>query len=221
MANGEWGAGGTERLMPVKRIILIVTVAALLVAALILGPLLAHHLLPHRWTGESRRLAEVLGAKQGDRIAEIGAGSGRLAREIARIVGPTGRLYATEIEADLRQDIAAMAGREGLAHLEVVEARPSSTNLTDACCRAIYMRLVLHHIDDWPVYATDLRRTLQPGGILAIIDFAPGAMFFLPRDHGASPDEVVRVFADAGFVLERRIDDWGGATYLVAFRRPS
>lgn len=155
----------------------------------------------------------------GDRIADIGAGDGTLAREIVRIVGPTGRVYATEIDSELRQEIQALASREGFSQLTVVEAHAGATNLPDACCRAVYLRHVLHHIDDWPAFASDLRRTVEPGGILAIIDFPPGAMFSLLDDHTAPPDEVADTFADAGFRLERRIDDWGGSTYLLAFRR--
>jgi SAM-dependent methyltransferase len=108
----------------------------------------------------------------------------------------------------------------GLPQIVVVEAKERSTNLQPGCCSAIYMRNVLHHIDDWRAYADDLRRTVRPGGIVAIIDFAPGAMFLLARDRGAPPDRVIETFTAAGFRIERRVDDWGGKTYLLAFRSP-
>lgn len=206
--------------MTTKRAILILIAVALAAIVVLLAAGLAHHLLPYRWTGESQRLAEMVGAAPGHYIADIGAGDGSLAREMARIVGPTGRIFATEIDSDLRQEIQARAATEGLPQLSVVEAQPSATNLPDACCRAAYLRHVLHHIDDWPAFAADLRRTIQPGGILAIIDFPPGAMLSLLGDHTASPEDVTRTFVEAGFRLERRIDDWGGATYLLTFRRP-
>jgi ubiquinone/menaquinone biosynthesis C-methylase UbiE len=183
-------------------------VGVLFVAALVfIAPVASHHLLPLSWTGEATR------------IAEIGAGSGAMAAEIATILGPEGALFATEISAERRRDLQELVKARNLPQIIVVEAKERSTNLESSCCSAVYMRNVLHHIDDWPVFAQDLQRTVRPGGIIAIIDFVPGAMFHLAGDHGAEPGRVVDVFTGAGLRLERRIDDWGGDTYLLAFRR--
>lgn len=197
-------------------------VAILLVAvAVFIVPIASHHLLPPSWTGEAARLAAVIEARPGARIAEIGAGSGTMAAEIATIVGPEGALFATEINPGAVTELQALKQVRHLAQLSVVEAKERSTNLETACCSAVYMRNVLHHIDDWRGYAQDLHRTVRPGGVIAIIDFSPGALFHLAGDHGADPDRVIEVFTHAGLRLERRVDDWGGRTYLLAFRRPA
>jgi ubiquinone/menaquinone biosynthesis C-methylase UbiE len=143
-----------------------------------------------------------------------------MAREIAAIVGPRGKLFVTEMAAAQREALAAIARDEGLPQMVVVEAQAEATNLPSACCSAVYMRHVLHHIDNWPRYAVDLARTVQPGGIVAVIDFAPGALPHLTADHGAGPDRVVEAFAGVGLRLTNRDDNWGGGTYLLAFRRP-
>jgi arsenite methyltransferase len=188
-------------------------------ALVFVAPFAGHHLLPPSWTGEAARLAGVIDARRGSRIAEIGAGSGAMAAALAALVGPEGALFATEISPERRRGLQELSKARNLPQITVVEAKERSTNLESACCSAIYMRNVLHHIDDWGAYAQDLRRTVRPGGIVAVIDFAPGAMFHLAGDHGAEPDRVVEVFTGAGLRLERRVDDWGGQTYLLAFRR--
>jgi hypothetical protein len=60
-------------------------------------------------------------------------------------------------------------------------------------------------------------RSVEPGGRIAVIDFAPGQLWFHGRDHGVDPDEVVAVFAAAGTRLVRRDDRWGGPTFLLVF----
>jgi ubiquinone/menaquinone biosynthesis C-methylase UbiE len=200
-----------------KRALIAASALLLVGAAVYIAPTAAHHLLPLSWTGEATRLAEAIGAHSGDRIAEIGAGGGAMAEELAKVVGPKGVIFATEMSEARRRDLQDRAAR--LPQIMVVEAKEHSTNLESACCTAIYMRNVLHHISDWPAYAQDLARTVRPGGVVAVIDFSPGAMPHLAGDHGAAPERIIEVFGNAGLHLERRVDDWGGMTYLLAFRR--
>lgn len=195
-------------------------IAAGLVAALAiwLAPALAFHFLPPAWTGEPHRLAAALGIDRGSVVAEIGAGSGWLAIELARRAAPA-VVYATEITAEKRREIAALAEARGIANIEVLEAGERLPGLPAGCCDAIVMRNVLHHIDGWPAYAGGLAAALKPGGRVGIIDFSPGAFFHISGDHGAAPADVVAAFATAGLVPEHRIDDWGGRMYLIVFRR--
>jgi arsenite methyltransferase len=142
-----------------------------------------------------------------------------MAREIAGAVGADGRLYVTEMSADRRAQLEAMARDQGLSQIVVVAALERGTNLPRDCCDAVYMRNVLHHVGDWPGYARDLAATVRPRGVIAVIDFAPGALPHLTDDHGASPERVVEAFTAAGLRLQRRDDAWGGATYLLVFTR--
>lgn len=180
---------------------------------------LIFHVLPLAWTGEADRLAEVLRVRPGNRIAEIGAGSGALAAEIARRVGPEGAVFATELNPERRAQIARRAAR--LPQLAVVEAAVDATKLPFDCCDAIYMRAVLHHIAAVDAYARELARAVRPSGRLAIIDFPPGALFMHGADHGIDAHVVLRAFTAAGLELEGREDNWGGAMYLLAFRKPA
>lgn len=191
-----------------------------LVIAALAASVAAYHLFPPAWTGEAERLARILGVTAGAHVAEIGGGSGALAREMAAIVGRTGRVFVTELSAVKRKTIEDAARAADLPQLIVVEAGLRQTNLPSACCTAVYMRNVLHHVEDWKEYGTELLRTVRPGGIVAIIDFAPGAFFHLAKDHGAAPDRVIEAFSAAGLSLIQREDRWGGGMYLLAFRRP-
>lgn len=190
------------------------TLLVLLIATA--GPMLAFHFLPLAWTGEAERLERVLGVKPGIVVADIGAGDGEMAIEIAEAVGPTGFVYATEMTERQRVEIAEAARDAGLAAVRVVAAEERATGLPDACCDAIYMRNVLHHINDRATFARDLRRSLKPGGRLAVIDFRPGTFFHLAGSHGVGPDAVVSTLAAAGFRIEQTDENWGGGLFLVS-----
>jgi SAM-dependent methyltransferase len=182
-----------------------------------LGRDLAFHVMPLRWTGEAERLATALQIRAGSNVADIGAGNGALIVELARRIGPHGIAYASERGADQRAAIAERAGASGVS-VAVIDAGESTTNLPDACCNAITMRMVTHHIRDLRAFARDLRRAIRPDGLVGIIDFAPGALPHLAAGHGLAPDVIVSGFAAAGFEVAKRDDRWGGGNYLIVFR---
>ena len=132
-------------------------------------------------------------------------------------VAPEGRAYATERTPEQLRRINARAVTAGVV-VTVIDAGEQGTNLPDACCDAITMRMVLHHIADPAAFAVDLRRSLRPGGRVAIIDFDPGALPHLANDHGVPADRVISHFAAAGFEVAARELAWGGRSYLIVFR---
>lgn len=201
----------------VRRVAPIGLLIAIVVFSLtLLGRDLAFHAVPIRWTGEPARLAEILGISPGSEVAELGAGSGALIVELATSVAPGGRAFATERTADQRSAIMKRALDRDV-DVVVLAAPDLATNLPDACCDAIVMRMVLHHIADVRLYAHSVRRAVKPGGRVAIIDFAPGALPHLTDSHGVAADRVVEAFGEAGFALTGRDATWGGRTYLVVF----
>jgi ubiquinone/menaquinone biosynthesis C-methylase UbiE len=201
-----------------KKLVGVLVVILLVVLAATLGPTAAFHLLSPARTGEAGRLADVLGVQPGAVVADIGAGDGEMAVEIARAVGSEGLVYATELTDAQREEIAEAARGAGLSQVRVVAARDRATGLPDGCCDAVYLRTVLHHIVDPDAYAKELRKTLRSGGRLAIIDFRPGRFLHLGGSHGITADQTIQAMSNAGFRLERRIDDWGGRLYLLLFR---
>jgi SAM-dependent methyltransferase len=183
--------------------------------------------LPWRETAEAGKLAGLAGLGEGAAVADIGAGGGRFTELIARRVGPTGRVYATEIDAPVRDALRAHVEESGLEQVTVIEAGRDSTNLPDGCCDLVLLRAVYHHIGEPDAFARSLRRAVRPGGRLAIVDFEPGALWF----HGGRPDEasgrrpghgvsrahVQAELESAGFRLEREIPHWNGPLWLMLF----
>ena len=68
-------------------------------------------------------------------------------------------------------------------------------------------------------FAAALARTVRPGGRIAVIDFAPGTLWFHGADHGVTPDAVEAAFRRAGSMVRERDDDWGGGDLPAGVRR--
>jgi len=200
------------------RIAALVAFAAVIAAAVV-GWRFAIFVLPFSWTGESERLAELLRVAPGQTLADVGAGAGALAADMAARVGAAGTVYATEISPEHRQTIATRVATKGLHNIRIVEAAADATHLPDDCCDAVYLRTVFHHIEDKPAFARALAKAVRTGGRLAIVDFAPGALWFHGSDHGVASATVVDAFRHAGLRLVQHSTGWGGGTYLLLFER--
>jgi SAM-dependent methyltransferase len=140
-----------------------------------------------------------------------------------------GQVYASELDAERLADIRRAAADAGLSNVTVIAGAVSRTNLPDACCEAIFLRLVYHHLTDPEAINADLFRALRPGGRLVIIDFEPGGLLnWISRPetaarhggHGTPKDTVRWEVTRAGFQWRRGPEAWRGRTYAVLFRRP-
>jgi SAM-dependent methyltransferase len=139
-------------------------------------------------------------------------------------------LYATDITPHALDALRAEVTERKLTNVTVIEGGTASTNLPDACCDAIFLRDVYHHIGSVEAFNRSLRTSLKPDGRLAIIDFAPEAGSELPKGvptnrggHGIRPELVIEELAKAGFTHVRTIPVWPpegkGGLFLVLFRR--
>ncbi len=124
-------------------------------------------------TADTEWLIKVLEIRAGSVVAEIGAGDGALTFAVARIVGPSGRVYSNELNKERLEALGREAATQHVTNVTTVEGRDNETNVPDGCCDAIFMRSVYHHFGDPPAMNASLLKSLKPGGRLAVIDFTP------------------------------------------------
>jgi ubiquinone/menaquinone biosynthesis C-methylase UbiE len=202
----------------VRRRIVVFGLLALGAVVLLLAAPLVIQELPPAWTGEGDRLAGRVGARPGAVIADIGAGTGTMTVEMARRVGPSGVVYATEISGERRDDIREAVEDAGLANVRIVAAGEREANLPDACCDGIFLRNVFHHIADQDAFARSLRRALRTDARVVIIDFAPGALWPCAGGHGVAADALAETMTRAGFTRVEHIDRWVGRMFATVFK---
>jgi ubiquinone/menaquinone biosynthesis C-methylase UbiE len=175
---------------------------------------------------ESQRLGEVLALTPGEVVADVGAGEGEWTLEMARRVGPSGRVFSTEIDPVRIREIRKAVGEAGVANVTVIEGTPEDTRLPPGCCDAILLRHVYHHLADPEAMNASLLQALRPGGFVAVIDFNPLTRL-LPvpdgvrenrRAHGMPIDVLIEEMTAQGFGVSQRIEDWFRFDYCVVFR---
>jgi len=120
---------------------------------------------------EIDRLATLMQWKAGTVVADIGAGDGTYSFAAARHVGDSGKIIATEIDSDKIANLRSEIKKRNLDNVVVEESKETDTALPTACCDAIFLRRVYHHLTKPTEFDANLVRSLKPGGRLAIIDF--------------------------------------------------
>lgn len=182
----------------------------------------------NEFASDAARLVTALKLHDGQTVADIGAGRGQLTVALARVVGPSGRVYATELDSDRLRDIRQATDSAGLGNVSVIEAHAARTNLPERCCDALVLRRVYHHFDNPQVMNASMRQSLKTGGLLAVIDFAPDSAESPDpgnRDsgdqHGVTSATVVRELRQAGFEVVAVEKGTRPGRYMVVVRRPS
>jgi ubiquinone/menaquinone biosynthesis C-methylase UbiE len=178
---------------------------------------------------EAADIALALRLSPGSSVADVGAGKGTFSIELARHVGPNGRVFATEVDETLLKKIQRAAEDAELTNVTTIEAGEAETSLPEGCCDAAFLRGVYHHLTQPETTNASLYRAIRPGGRLAIIDFRPSRWlsFFFPVEdapanrggHGVAPELVIDELTTAGFTLEQRIENWHKRNYCLVFRR--
>jgi ubiquinone/menaquinone biosynthesis C-methylase UbiE len=158
------------------------------------------------------RLREVLGAEPGERLLEVGPGTGYYTLDVAEWVGPEGQVEILDLQPEMLDHTmrrAAEAGRENIA-----PAQGDATRLPhpDAGFDAAYLVTVLGEIPDQDAALRELARVLKPGGRLIV-----GELFGDP--HYVTFGSLRARAAAAGLDFERR--SGGMLGYFARFAKPS
>ena len=149
----------------------------------------------------------ALAFRPGERVADIGAGSGYFTRRIAPAVGATGVVWAIDIAPEVLEYLEARARREGLDNIRVQRVQPDDPQLPASGVDTILMVDTLHYVKERAAYAKKLRAGLAPGGRVVVIDFLPKPPeerpWGPPPEQKMSREEVDAAMAEAGLVPAR------------------
>jgi SAM-dependent methyltransferase len=149
----------------------------------------------------------ALAFRPGERVADIGAGSGYFARRVSKAVGPSGEVLAIDIAPEVLEYLEARARREGLGNIRTRRVRPDDPQLPSGGVDTILMVDTLHYVKDRAAYAKKLRTGLVPGGRVVVIDFVPKSPeerpWGPPPEQKMSREEVDAAMAEAGLVPAR------------------
>lgn len=159
--------------------------------------------------------------RAGDRIADLGAGSGHFTRALSHLVGSTGTVFAVDIQRQLAESITAKARKERLANVESIWGDLEAiggTKIADASLDAVLLSNTLSMIEDKVTTLKECLRILRRGGKLFIVDWTDSFRGMGPRpDMVLNETEAKKLLESHGFVLERTFPA-GTHHYGLSFR---
>jgi len=117
------------------------------------------------------RVVETLNLAKGMKVADLGSGSGLFTRPIAQAVGPTGVVYAIDIDQGLLDIVSQKARDAGIENIRTILAAPDDPKLPDAV-DVVLICDTLHHVSNQAAYMKTLAKYVKAGGRVAIIDFS-------------------------------------------------
>jgi ubiquinone/menaquinone biosynthesis C-methylase UbiE len=171
-------------------------------AAVVLGALLASAPAgadePRDAEIQPERVMDLIGIRPGMVVGEAGAGRGYFTLKLARRVGPTGRVYANDIDGIALEELLKRCREEKLGNVETVlgdvdpRFRPASLELA-------IMVYALHDFADPRGFLEKLKPSLRSGATVVILDRDPeatGERHFLPRER------LLEIFRESGYALE-------------------
>ena len=123
---------------------------------------------------ECQKPHEVITAlklKEGEVIADIGAGSGYFTFRLARHVGETGRVYAVDVSPEMIVHLNRRIRDLKVKNVVSILAAPDDPLLADASVDRFFICDTWHHIENRDPYLGLMKKMLKPGGEVVMVDF--------------------------------------------------
>lgn len=157
----------------------------------------------------------------GQRVADIGAGTGFFSALMAREVGADGRVYAVDIARSFVEASVQRAHEQGLEQVVGVVNDAHSVQLPPGSIDLAFISDTYHHFEYPKSTLRSIRDALAPGGGLVVIDFKriPGVSspWVLGHVRAGEPQVTAEIEA-AGFELTERLD-FMQTQYYLRFRK--
>ena len=165
-------------------------------------------------------LLRELALKPGMVVADVGAGTGYIARRMATEVGGQGAVYAVDVQPEMIEMLKALSSKAKLAQIKPVLGTASDVKLPSASVDLAVMVDVYHELEFPREVLSSLVRAMKPGGRIVFVEYrAEDANVPIKALHKMSEVQVKREAAVVGLTWERTASGlpW---QHVVIFRKP-
>jgi ubiquinone/menaquinone biosynthesis C-methylase UbiE len=168
---------------------------------------------------DCKRLLAALGLKRGQTVCDMGCGNGFYTLQLARLVGPKGKVYAVDIQAEMLEMLKQRAKRAGVANAVPVLGSVVDPRLPEGQIDLVLLVDVYHEFSHPEQMLAAIRKALRPEGRIALAEFRSEDrnVPILPL-HKMSKKQILKEFTANRFRLVEQFDGlpW---QHLMFFRR--
>ena len=131
------------------------------------------------WLERSERIEEeepdvaldVLKIPKGAAVADIGAGSGYMTVRLARRVGPSGTVFANDVQPQMLDMLRRRVEKEKITNVTLVQGTVDDPKLPPASVDLELMVDVYHEFSAPQAMLRGLRQALKAGGRLVLVEY--------------------------------------------------
>lgn len=155
------------------------------------------------------KLGEILELVPGERVLEVGPGTGYYTPGLAERLGPQGSVEVLDIQQEMLDHTIRTVRERGLWNVSATRADARELPYDDGSFDAAVLVTVLGEIPEPDTALRELARVLRPGGRLVVGEL-------LGDPHYVTLGSLQRRAEDAGLAFERRVGPKLG--YFARFR---
>jgi len=181
------------------------------------------------WLARSERETEeapdkaldAIDLRPGMSVADIGAGTGYFSLRMARRVGPSGKIYANDIQPEMLEKLRANAQREKLANIETVLGSVADPKLPQGKIDIVLLVDVYHEFSEPQQMLQHIRASLKPDGRLILLEYRKEdpAVPIRPEHKMSVPEVKAEVEAE-GYKLDKVVETLP-RQHIIIFRKLS
>jgi SAM-dependent methyltransferase len=175
---------------------------------------------PERQLEENPELAiKLLNFKPGMMVADIGAGVGYYSLKIAKLVAPSGKVFATDVQPEMLRLLRKRLERSNVGNVVPVLSSATETGLAPNSIDLALLVDVYHEFANPQAMLRSIRQALKPDGRLVLLEFRQeDPSVPIREEHKMSVATVRQELEPEGFVLEKLLPDlpW---QHLLIFRK--
>lgn len=154
---------------------------------------------------QPERIMDALGIADGAAVADLGAGGGWFTIRLARRVGPTGIVYAEDIQPEMIESTQRRVEREGLKNVKVVRGTATDPRLPAGSLDAVLMVNIFNELEDPVALLRNVALSLNTRGRVGIVEFKKDGLGPGPElEERVDESRVLRAAEQAGLGLLAR-----------------
>ena len=158
---------------------------------------------------------------KGSTVADIGAGVGYMSWRLAERVGPTGKVYANDIQAPMLEQLRRNVAQRHLTNVETVLGEPDDPKLPQGRMDLVLMVDVYHEFSEPQKMLRHIRESLKPHGRMVLLEYrAEDPNVPIMPLHKMTVNQVKAEIEPEGFRLDKVLETLPRQHILIFRRKP-